>query len=89
VDKTTKTSELKKAFIEASTVIEEYEDLNLSQSQIKLFKSTQDDEGGQTWLEMDDTATVDKVGLDQGHVVGVSLKKDGTWHHKQHYPENI
>ena len=44
---------------------------------IKLWKQSSDDGSNEIWIGLDNTATVDKSGLDQGHIVGVSIQKDG------------
>jgi hypothetical protein len=41
---------------------------------IKLFKQSEDEQGDEKWIPLDDDkANVDRIGLDQGHVVGVSF----------------
>lgn len=83
VSSTTTVSQLKATFIEA--VQSSLEDLmdgdDVSSppttSTIKLFKQSEDEQGNEKWIPLDDSINVDKAGLDQGHVVGVSFKKNG------------
>lgn len=92
VDKKTTVLELKEAFIIAygdgrdpslpSMDDDEVEGAAQTEKQtvdsIKLFKHTLDEDDNDAWIPMDDhKSNVDKVGLDQGHTVGVSLKTNG------------
>lgn len=85
----TTVSELKSTFIEA--ISSSLEDLQESESidydptvkELKLFKQSEDDQGDEKWIPLEDSTNVDKAGLDQGHVVGVSFEKDGEfWERK-------
>ena len=93
VDKKTTVLELKEAFIAAygdgrDPSLPSMDDDELVEGaaqakaqtvdSIKLFKHTLDEDDNDAWIPMDDhKSNVDKVGLDQGHVVGVSLKTNG------------
>lgn len=80
---TTTVSQLKSTFIEAiQSSLEELKDSegledDPTTSTIKLFKQSEDEQGIEKWIPLDDSTNVDKAGLDQGHVVGVSFKRDG------------
>lgn len=83
VTSTTTVSQLKSTFIEAiQSSLEELKDSegledDPTTSTIKLFKQSEDEQGNEKWIPLDDSNNVDKAGLDQGHVVGVSFKRDG------------
>lgn len=80
VEKSMTISELKQSFIEASLAAassEEEDALESKPANIKLFKQGVDTEGNESWVALDDKATVDRAGLDQGHIVGVSFSKEG------------
>lgn len=92
VTASTKVSELKTILIEAiHTSLEELKDSegldeDPTTSTIKLFKQSEDDQGNEKWIPLEDVATVDKAGLDQGHVVGVSFQRDGRFYMYRLYP---
>lgn len=80
----TTVAELKTAFLEAiATSLEDLKDSEGLEEDpiyetIKLFKQSEDDEGNEKWIPLDDKTNVDKAGLDQGHVVGISFQREGT-----------
>lgn len=76
VEKSTTIFELKKAFIEASHALGE-DDVEMRPANIRLYKQGVDSEGSESWVALDDEATVDKAGLEQGHLVGVSFSSKG------------
>ena len=77
VDKGTTALEMKTCFLEATSTLEDIDGPSLNLKGIKLWKQSTDDDGNEKWLPLEDGATVDKSGLDQGHIVGVSVKRDG------------
>lgn len=87
VTKQTTVSELKSTFIEATSSsldsLQESEGLqsNPTTKTIKLFKQSEDEQGNEKWIPLEDSTNVDKAGLDQGHVVGVSFERDGELFH--------
>ena len=79
VEKSMTVLELKQAFIEASKAAASSEEdaVETKPANIKLFKQGVDSEGNESWVALDDKATVDRAGLDQGHVVGASFASQG------------
>ncbi len=79
VEKSMTILELKQAFIEASKAAASSEEdaVETKPANIKLFKQGVDSEGNESWVALDDKATVDRAGLDQGHVVGASFGSQG------------
>lgn len=78
VEKSTTVLELKESFIEASSAAaSEGDEVETRPANIKLFKQGVDSEGHESWVPLDDKMTVDKAGLDQGHLIGVSFSSKG------------
>ncbi|CAD6569358.1 MAG: hypothetical protein CYPHOPRED_003302 [Cyphobasidiales sp. Tagirdzhanova-0007] len=77
VNKATTCFEMKKSFLEAISAMDDIGGSTLVTDNIKLWKQSSDDGSNEIWIGLDNTATVDKSGLDQGHIVGVSIQKDG------------
>lgn len=87
VEKTTTIGQLKSTFIEAVAGQDEINEKiagggELGAESIKLWKYSSDDDGNEKWIALgSDSATVDRAGLDQSHVVGVSFLENGECAH--------
>lgn len=83
VSSKTTIAELKSAFIEAVSATDDPrgpdddKKENLIESNIKLWKAVQSDDGEESWSALEDRKTTESAGLEQGHTVGVSFVNNG------------